>query len=220
MDTMKQLSIVMLFFLIFFLIGCQTGGLDISGAKEQATIEVLSQDGEKEPVLEEENDGDQNNDFKVSEDAEDQDDADEQATNEDVQKNNQDQDEDEQKEPDEESNHAFGQEVSAIAEGLKEGDSTVAELVDVATSKSREVLEEVKEKTPEQAQQGLEKALSKRGKGNQHAAEAAENQDQDNSDKISEEQDIHQEDGSNDEKAPDSQGQGRRPDVGNKAPGR
>ncbi|MBI1998742.1 MAG: hypothetical protein HYS73_00185 [Parcubacteria group bacterium] len=54
---------------------------------------------------------------------------------------------------------AFGEEVSLIARNLRTGEATVDDVVKKATARHIEVLERVREKAPEAAQQGLENAL-------------------------------------------------------------
>lgn len=82
---------------------------------------------------------------------------------------------DPEEDPGEESDgEQFGEEISEIAQGLKEGEYDVEDLVDKATSRSSEVLENVKEeKVPQIAQKGLENAIEKSSKGNEKAKEAA-----------------------------------------------
>ncbi|MGM0366266.1 MAG: hypothetical protein ACQEP5_06985 [Actinomycetota bacterium] len=73
-------------------------------------------------------------------------------------------------EPEEDS--PFGREISEIAQGLEEGETTVEELVAKATSRSVEVLEGVEDKVPEAAKEGIQKAIENSQKGNQQAVEA------------------------------------------------
>ena len=72
----------------------------------------------------------------------------------------------------------FGEEISAIAQGLGEGTTTVDELVARATSIHLEVLAEVYEKVPEQAQGAIgaiiEQAMSISIEGHDRAVEALE----------------------------------------------
>ncbi len=53
----------------------------------------------------------------------------------------------------------FGREISALAEGLQTGETTVEELVERATSHHRDVLRDVMDKVPPQAQEGIQRAL-------------------------------------------------------------
>lgn len=53
----------------------------------------------------------------------------------------------------------FGQEISTLAEGLQTGETTVEELVQRATSQHLQVLEDVRQKLPPQAQEQFQRAL-------------------------------------------------------------
>ncbi|MBI2086672.1 MAG: FecR domain-containing protein [Candidatus Zambryskibacteria bacterium] len=54
----------------------------------------------------------------------------------------------------------FGADVSSLAAGLRVGDTTVKELVDVATSQHNKVLENVARKVPAEAERGIKQAIS------------------------------------------------------------
>ena len=70
--------------------------------------------------------------------------------------------------------YKFGEEISAIAQGLGEGTTTVDELVARATSIHLEVLAEVYEKVPEQAKPAIERAMGVSVRGHERAVEALE----------------------------------------------
>lgn len=53
----------------------------------------------------------------------------------------------------------FGQEISSLAQGLETGTSTVEELVDRATSRHLEILQQVQLRVPEEAQEGIQRAI-------------------------------------------------------------
>lgn len=53
----------------------------------------------------------------------------------------------------------FGQEISSLARGIRTGTTTVEELVKKATSHHIEILEQMRQKLPDQAHKGLEQAL-------------------------------------------------------------
>jgi hypothetical protein len=53
----------------------------------------------------------------------------------------------------------FGQEISTIAEGIRTGETTVEDLVKKATSHHLQVLEDVRQKLPPQAQQRFQRAV-------------------------------------------------------------
>lgn len=55
----------------------------------------------------------------------------------------------------------FGQEISSLAEGLRTGETTVKQLVEKATSHHLDILREVQQKAPEQAQEGIKKSINK-----------------------------------------------------------
>jgi hypothetical protein len=75
-----------------------------------------------------------------------------------------DEDEDEAKEVEEalgeyEKYAQFGQEISTMAEGIRTGETTVEDLVKKATSHHLQVLEDVRQKLPPQAQQQFQRAV-------------------------------------------------------------
>lgn len=53
----------------------------------------------------------------------------------------------------------FGREISEIAQGIRVGDATVEELVERATTFHLRVLEDVSEKAPAEAQEGIQRAI-------------------------------------------------------------
>jgi hypothetical protein len=56
---------------------------------------------------------------------------------------------------------AFGKEISALASGLRTGETTLQQLVERATSHHRDVLRDVRSKVPAQAQESIQRALDK-----------------------------------------------------------
>jgi len=71
-----------------------------------------------------------------------------------------------------ENQHRFGEEISAIAQGLGKDTTTVEQLVGRATSIHLEILAEVYERVPEQAKSSIEKAMEVSVKGYEKAVEA------------------------------------------------
>ncbi|MEX0933721.1 MAG: DUF5667 domain-containing protein [Candidatus Paceibacterota bacterium] len=54
----------------------------------------------------------------------------------------------------------FGREISALAEGLQTGDTTVEELMERATSRYLEILQDVQSRVPAEAQESIERAIN------------------------------------------------------------
>ncbi|MCD6500620.1 hypothetical protein J7K42_01215 [bacterium] len=76
-----------------------------------------------------------------------------------------------------ENQYKFGEEISAIAQGLGKDITTVEQLVGKATSIHLEILAEVYEKVPVQAKEAIERTMNVSAKGHQKAVEALKEKD-------------------------------------------
>ncbi|NCS98986.1 ATP synthase F0 subunit B [Candidatus Parcubacteria bacterium] len=70
----------------------------------------------------------------------------------------------------------FGREISNIAQGLQTGETTVEELVERATSRHQEILSGVRERVPEQAREGIDRAMDNSRMADRPSAERGQSE--------------------------------------------